>query len=78
MKLRQTIADTNRLRATLLLISCLFVLFLSSYNQESYESGDGGYSYMKAEFVDAYTNDGAILVHVMTDHGDSLALAKPV
>ena len=78
MKIRHTIADTNGLRAALLLISCLFILFLSSCNQESYESGDGKYSYMKAEFVDAYTNGDAKLVNVMTDDGDSLALSKPV
>ena len=48
-----------------------------SCTQETYESGDGKYSYMRADFVDAHTNAEGKLFSVMTDEGDSLLLTAP-
>ena len=49
----------------------------TSCKQETYESGDGKYSYMRADFVDAHTNAEGKLFSVMTDEGDSLLFTEP-
>ena len=76
MNVTHTINCRSRLKAVALL--AFGFLILSSCTQESYESGDGEYSLMKAEFVDAHTNGESKLVNVMTDDGDSLILTKPM
>ena len=56
---------------------CLLSVFSISCTQESYESGTGKYSLMRAEFVDAHTNGEGKIFSVMTDEGDSLLLTAP-
>lgn len=60
-----------------LLVIIAISLLCFSCTQESYESGDGKYSFMRAEFVDAHTNGDGKLFSVMTDEGDSLLLTVP-
>lgn len=42
-----------------------------------YETGDGKFSYYRADFVDIYTNSNAYFVNAMTDDGDSLVFSSP-
>lgn len=56
---------------------CLLSVLSISCTQESYESGTGKYSLMRAEFVDAHTNGEGKIFSVMTDEGDSLLLTDP-
>lgn len=78
MNVIRYIANRRALKTAVFSVFGCFVLVHSSCTQESYESGDGEYSYMRAEFVDAHTNGESKLVNVMTDDGDSLLLTKPV
>lgn len=61
----------------LVIISSLISVLNTSCTRETYESGDGKYSYMRADFVDAHTNAEGKLFSVMTDEGDSLLLTVP-
>ena len=78
MNITHSINNRSKLKAFFLLAFGFLSLILSSCTQESYESGNGEYSTMKAEFVEAHTNKDSKLVNVMTDDGDSLLLTKPV
>ncbi len=59
-----------------LLFIPLFVLAACEIN--SYDTGDGEYSLMTAEFVEAHSNAEGTVDYVLTDGGDSLALASAV
>ena len=68
----------KKLLLFLAVIICSLLTVLNiSCTQEAYESGDGKYSYMRADFVDAHTNAEGKLFSVMTDEGDSLLLTVP-
>ena len=58
----------------------LLLLFglLASCTTDSYESGDGKLSQMRADFVVAYTDGRSQLVSAMTDDGDSLVFNEPM
>ena len=60
------------------LLSILSVSALMSCESENYESGDGKYSNLRADFAEAHTNHNAQFYGFMTDDGDSLAIAEPV
>ena len=45
---------------------------------DNYDSGDGKYSYIKADFVEAHTVSAKEINYVITDDGDSLALSPHV
>jgi len=55
--------------------ACL--LILTSCEQEVYDKGDGEYSYMRADFVEAYVNADKRVEYVVTDDGDRLQLTQP-
>ena len=55
-------------------IPALAVLLLTACDNNSYETGDGRYSYLQAEMVDAYTADKYVIDHVVTDDGQQLQL----
>lgn len=60
----------------------LFFLLLTSYillscEQDVYEKGDGSYSYMRADFVEAYVGADKQVSRVMTDDDDELTLTAP-
>lgn len=59
-----------------LLSFCLFASLLSC-ETDSYESGDGKYSNLRADFADVHTNGNAQFYGFMTDEGDSLTFAEP-
>lgn len=50
--------------------------FLCGCETDNYESGDGEYSNMVAEFADTYTTAEKTLTRMMTDEGDSLAFSS--
>ena len=45
---------------------------MAACESSSYDSGDGHYSYMQAEMVDAYTTDKGVISRVVTDEGKAL------
>ena len=58
-----------------LIICCLS--FLSSCTQETYEKGEGKYSLMRGDFVEAKADANKQIVSMTTDDGDLLPLSKP-
>lgn len=52
----------------------LAVLLLAACENDSYKTGDGRYSYLQAEMVEAYTADEHVVDHVVTDEGKQLQL----
>lgn len=60
-----------------LLILALFCLFFSC-TQDEYEKGEGKYSQMRADFVEAHASANKTADYVVTDDGDSLALETPL
>lgn len=55
----------------------LFFLLASSCAQDSYEKGEGEYSLMRGDFVEAQADANKQLVSIRTDDGDELSLTKP-
>ena len=53
----------------------LLLLPLGSCTSDDYEKGDGEYSYMRADFVEAYSSKAGVLGSFVTDEGDSLVLS---
>ena len=54
------------------------LLLLSACKNDSYESGDGRYSYFTADFVEANTSAAKELVSARTDDGDMLLFSPHV
>lgn len=57
------------------ILCALLPLCLVSCNTDSYESGDGKYSYMRADFSLVHTVSEQRIDYAITDEGDSLALS---
>lgn len=49
-----------------------FALMFCSCSNESYETGDGAYSYMRADLVDAHVDGNMVIDYVNTDDGERL------
>ena len=60
-----------------LLLSFHFLLFVPSCTQETYEKGEGKYSLMRGDFVEARVNANRQIVSLTTDDGDLLELTAP-
>lgn len=58
-----------------LFAACLIVL--ASCEQDVYDKGDSEYSYMRADFVEAYVGTDKQVNYVVTDDGDRLELMMP-
>lgn len=56
----------------------LLTLLLFSCDNDTYDSGDGALSYMRADFVEAATDASARFVSISTDDGERLDLVQPV
>lgn len=55
----------------------IFLCFLAfACTSEDYETGDGTYSYLSADFADLHTDADAKVVSAMTDGGDSLLFSR--
>lgn len=62
--------------AVLLLIAG--VLLLLSCKNDSYESGDSRYSYLRADFCMIHTSDKEAIDYLLIDGGDTVRIATPV
>ena len=62
--------------AVLLLIAG--VLLLLSCKNDSYESGDSRYSYLRADFCMMHTSDKGAIDYLLIDGGDTVRIATPV
>ena len=61
-----------------IVLSFLFLSVIFSCTQDAYEKGEGTYSLMRADFVEAHTDGDTLISQVTTDDGVSLTLAKPI
>lgn len=52
-------------------------LGLGSCTSDDYATGDGRYSYLRADFAMMHTREGGVADYALTDDGDSLAFASP-
>lgn len=51
----------------------LTIMFLVSCEQDNYDKGEGEYSLMRADFVEAHVGSDLRVDYIVTDDGDSLA-----
>lgn len=58
--------------------SALLAVCLAACSSESYDTGDGSLSYMRAEFVEVSTDSNAAAVAAVTDAGQRLSLSPAV
>lgn len=56
--------------------ACLLSLMPVSCTNESYDTGDGGLSYLCADFVEAHTTSDTTITKVVTDDGAALSLSR--
>ena len=56
--------------------ACLLSLMPVSCTNESYDTGDGGLSYLCADFVEAHTTFDTTITKVVTDDGAALSLSR--
>ena len=56
----------------------LTLLLLSSCTRDSYEKGEGEYSYLRGDFAEAFVNSNRQITRIVTDDGDELDLTAPV
>jgi len=59
------------------LIIGLVILLVVACKQENYETGDGVYSLMRADFAIAHTDASKTIDYFLTDENDQLALQQP-
>lgn len=64
------------MRKSLILVSAL--LALASCKKESYDSGDGELSYMRADFVEAHTRAVRQMDYAITDDGDRVMFSSDI
>ena len=53
-------------------------LLICSCTQDAYDKGDGPYSLIRADFVEAHTNSQKQVDYVVTDDGEKYALQEPL
>ena len=64
----------------LLLFSFLlppFSFLVTSCTQDGYDKGEGQYSYLRGDFVEAYIGADKNMVSLMTDEGETFPLSQP-
>ena len=61
----------------LIIYIALTAALLASCENDTYDKGEGAYSNMQADFVEAHANGEKEKDYVITDHGDSLSLVTP-
>ena len=58
-------------------ILCQLSTVISSCKQDAYDKGEGEYSLMRGDFVEAHIDANKQMVSFVTDDGDQLPLVKP-
>ena len=61
----------------LIIYIALTAALLASCENDTYDKGEGAYSYLQADFVEAHANGEKEIDYVITDNGDSLSLVTP-
>lgn len=61
-----------------ILVISFFSLLTSSCTADSYDKGEGDYSLMRAEFVEAHANSNKMVDYCITDESEHLTLTEPV
>ncbi len=61
----------------LIIYIVLTATLLASCESDSYDKGEGTYSHLQADFVEAHANGEKKIDYVITDNGDSLTLTTP-
>lgn len=56
----------------------LFTLLGTACTMEEYQTGDGKYSYLRADFVQAHTGKAGVVDYAVTDEGNTLELSAPL
>lgn len=65
--------------ALLRFLPALLIMWLfAACESDTYDTGDGKYSYMRADFAEVYTDDASRLVKAVTDDDDLLVFDNPV
>ena len=65
------------IRILVIFFTFYFSLFISSCTQDGYEKGDGVYSLMQGDFVEAQVDASKKIVSLTTDDGVTLPLTQP-
>lgn len=65
------------MRHLIIYIVAIMSIF-SSCEQDSYDKGEGTYSNMTADFVEAHVNSEKKIDYAITDNGDSLVISTPI
>lgn len=58
-------------------VALLMATVVASCSTDGYDTGDGRYSYLKADFCKAHVTADMTVDYILTDGGDSVRLAKP-
>ena len=61
----------------IIILNFQFLIFNSSCTQDNYDKGEGKYSLMRADFVEAHANAEKQIDAIMTDDGDQMSASKP-
>lgn len=65
-------------RGVAMTLAMLALLLLGACESENYETGDGKYSYLRADFVEAHAKDAKFFDMAVTDDGDELVFQEPL
>lgn len=60
------------------ILLCASMVALASCENDGYDTGDGSLSYLRADFVEAYTNSSSEIYKAVTDEDVTLTLASPL
>ena len=58
-------------------LSVLLFSLILSCTRDAYEKGEGTYSLMRADLVEAHVRNDSLIDHIITDDGDQLTLTIP-
>ena len=61
----------------IIILTIQFLIFNSSCTQDAYDKGEGKYSLMRADFVEAHANGQRQIDQITTDDGDLILASKP-
>ena len=60
----------------IIIAHCSLLVIYSSCTQDAYDKGEGKYSLMRADFVEAHTNGQKLIDFFTTDDGDMFSITK--
>lgn len=60
----------------IIILNFQFLIYNSSCTQDSYDKGEGKYSLLRGDFVEAHTNGQKQIDYIITDDGEQLPMTK--